>query len=38
MIELLDITTLEYRTELSHLKVLKETECKIVQLKGDVNV
>ena len=34
MINLLDITSLEYRTEVSHLQILKETKHKIVELKG----
>lgn len=34
MINFLDITSLEYRTEVSHLQILKETKCKIIELKG----
>ena len=34
MINFLDITSLEYRTELSHLQILKETKQKIIELKG----
>lgn len=34
MINFLDITSLEYRTEVSHLQILKETRCKIIELKG----
>lgn len=34
MIKFLDVTSLEYRTEVSHLQILKETKCKIIELKG----
>lgn len=34
MINFLDITSLEYRTEVSHLQILKETKHKIIELKG----
>lgn len=34
MINFLDIDTLEYRTEKSHLEILKETKCKIIELNG----
>lgn len=35
MINFLDITSLEYRTEVSHLQILKETKCKIIELNGE---
>lgn len=34
MINFLDITSLEYRTEVAHLQILKETKHKIIELKG----
>ena len=38
MINFLDISSLEYRTELSHLDVLRETKRKMIELKGATNV
>ena len=38
MIKFLDISSLEYRTELSHLDVLRQTKRKIIESKGETNV
>ena len=38
MMNFLDISSLEYRTELSHLDILRETKRKIIELKGEINV
>ena len=38
MINFLDISSLEYRTELSHLDILREMKRKIIELKGETNV
>lgn len=35
LIKFLDITTLEYRTEMSHLQILKETKSKMIKFNGD---
>jgi hypothetical protein len=35
LIKFLDITSLEYRTEISHLQILNETKAKMIKSKGD---